>query len=89
MVYESAESTPISLGFLYIAATTFALLISSQRIIAFLGALVLIGLLVAYNAYWEAFVSVWCFFAAAASLVVLGHFETLRRGRLATAGTRT
>ena len=32
--------------------------------------------------YWEAFVSIWCFFAAAASVVILCHFEWERRQRL-------
>ncbi len=45
----------------------------------------LIGSLVAYIFYWEAFQSVWCYFAAAGSLVILGHFEWSRRRRPALA----
>jgi hypothetical protein len=41
---------------------------------------------VAYVLYWEAFVSVWCFFAAAASAVILWHFELSRRRSFRMAG---
>jgi hypothetical protein len=34
---------------------------------------------VAYVAYMNAFQSVWCFFAAAASVAIIGHFEVVRR----------
>ena len=39
----------------------------------------LTGSLVAYLFYWQAFQSVWCFFAAGGSVVILGHFEHSRR----------
>ena len=29
--------------------------------------------------FWEAFASVWCFFAAAGSVVILVHFERVRQ----------
>jgi hypothetical protein len=48
---------------------------------------VLAGSALAYVFYWEAFVSVWCFFAAAASVVILLHFERSRRARLRRAGS--
>jgi len=59
---------------------------SSQRTVVVLVAIVLAGLVVAFALYWEVFVSVWCFFAAAASVTVLCHFEWSRRRRLQTAG---
>jgi hypothetical protein len=40
-----------------------------------------VGSIVAYAFYWEAFLSVWCFFAAAGSVVILAHFEHARRTR--------
>jgi hypothetical protein len=43
-------------------------------------------LVVAYAFYWEAFISVWCFFAAVASVAILCHFEWSRRSRLRSAG---
>jgi hypothetical protein len=51
--------------------------------VAILGLVVAIGSVVAWLFYAEAFVSVWCFFAATASVVILGHFEHLRRRRAA------
>jgi hypothetical protein len=60
--------------------------LTSQRTVVVLGAIVLAGLVVAYAFYSEAFISVWCFFAAAASVAILCHFEWLRRSSLRTAG---
>ena len=48
--------------------------------------IVLTGSVTAHIFYWEAFTSVWCFFAAAASIVILAHFEHIRRQHLRTAG---
>jgi hypothetical protein len=69
-------------GLAYLAAAGLPLLLSSQRNMVVLGIIVLVGATVAYVVYWEAFVSVWCFFAAAASVAILWHFEWLRRQRL-------
>jgi hypothetical protein len=57
-------------------------MLSSQRTVAMLGAIVSIGSIVAWLFYAEAFVSVWYFFAAAASVVILAHFERARRRRM-------
>lgn len=69
----------------YLAATGLALVLASNRVIAALGVVVLIGSGVAYLFYWEAFQSVWCFFAAASSLLLLLHFQQMRQGRGRTA----
>lgn len=74
------------LGVAYLAATCFPMLFSSRRTVTMLGVIVLVGSATAYVFYWEAFTSVWCFFAAAASIVILGHFERARRHRLGFAG---
>ncbi len=70
----------------YLAASALPLMLSSRRTVVVLGAIVLVGCAIAYAFYWEAFVSVWCFFAAAASMVVLFHFAWERRQRLRVAG---
>lgn len=70
----------------YFTATGLSLMLSSQRTILVLGTIVLLGSAIAFVAYWEAFASVWCFFAAAASMVILGHFEWEHRHRLRLAG---
>ena len=85
IVYGSDYLQPgiVSLG--YLTATGLPLMLSSQRTVVVLGAIVLAGLVVAYAFYWEAFISVWCFFAAAASVAILCHFEWSRRSRLRSA----
>lgn len=86
IVYGTGYRQPDFVGVAYLAATGLPLLLSSQRTVVVLGAIVLAGLVVAYAFYWEAFISVWCFFAAAASVAILCHFEWLRRSSLRTAG---
>jgi hypothetical protein len=86
IVYGTGFRQSDVVGIAYLAATGLPLLLSSQRTVVVLGAIVLAGLVVAYAFYWEAFVSVWCFFAAVASVAILCHFEWSRRSRLRTAG---
>ncbi len=81
VVYVTEYRHSDLVGAAYLAATSLPLLLSSQRSVVVLGAIVLAGLIVAYAFYWEAFVSVWCFFAAAASVAILAHFEWSRRSR--------
>lgn len=78
VVYVTQPRHSPALALAYLAATCLPPMLSSWRAVAALGAIVLIGCVVAYELYWEAFASVWCFFAAAASAVILGHFERLR-----------
>ncbi len=70
----------------YLAATGLPLLLSSQRTLVVVGAIVFVGLIAAYTFYWEAFTSVWCFFAAAASVTILCHFEWSRLRRVRSVG---
>ncbi|WP_420871212.1 DUF6629 family protein [Mesorhizobium jarvisii] len=65
------------------AGTALPLMLSTQRMVVALGGIVLVGLVVAYALYWEAFVSVWCFFAAAASIMIVLHFKRVDQSRLA------
>ena len=78
-MYSGEPSTPVAIGVLYLAATAFAPLLSSHRAVVLLGAIVLGGSVFSYFMYWEAFASVWCFFAAAGSVVILVHFERVRQ----------
>jgi len=59
---------------LYLSATTVSALLSSHRVMKLFGALTLGGAAVAYWFYARWFISVWCFFAAALSLVIWLHF---------------
>ena len=79
IVYRTGQDHPVLIGLAYLAATSLPLIASSQRAILALGVVVLAGCLVAYIFYWQAFLSVWCFFAAAASITILAHFEWARR----------
>jgi hypothetical protein len=76
--YEHAEL----IGAAYLAATGLPLLLSSRRAVLALGVIVILGSIVAYVFYWEAFISVWCFFAAVASAAILLHFERAHRARM-------
>ncbi|MEQ8815729.1 MAG: hypothetical protein RLO51_02380 [Thalassobaculum sp.] len=85
IVYSTGLEPSALVGFGYLAATAGSLLLSTRRTVALLGVMVLAGSVVTYLAYWDAFVSVWCYFAAASSLVLLGHFEWSHRHRGRTA----
>ena len=85
IVYRTSSDYPLLTGLAYLAATTLPLAASSQRVIFVLGAIIFAGSVVAYLSFWEAFLSVWCFFAAAASAAILGHFVSVRRANFAMA----
>lgn len=85
IVYLAGYTPSVALGLAYLAATGLPLMLSSHRTVLALGAIILSGSAIAFFFYWQGFVSVWCFFAAAASLVILGHFERASRLRLALA----
>ena len=82
IVYAADYEHSDVLFLLCLAATSAPFILSSHRVILALGAVIVAGSIAAYVFYWEAFVSVWCFFAAAASVVLLYHFEVSRRQRL-------
>lgn len=76
-------ATPPLVGALYLVATTAALLVSSKKVILLFGGLVLAGSLTSDLLFEEALISVWCFFAAAGSIVVATYFARERARRLA------
>lgn len=82
IVYMTEEPQPLLIGLAYLAAAALPLILSPQRAVVTLGAVVLVGGITAYFFYWQAFVSVWCFFAAAVSGLILFHFERQRTERL-------
>jgi hypothetical protein len=85
IVYHTGTRAPVPIGGLYLLATAAAFLASSHRAVALLGAIIFVGSITAYFFYWEAFVSVWCFFAAASSVVILMHFVRVRAAERAQA----
>lgn len=62
----------------YLAATCISMLFSSHRLVNAFGAAALLSFIAAYAAYARWFISVWCFFAAVLSVIVLLHFTHRR-----------
>ena len=58
----------------YVLCACFPFLLSSHRTLRIFGAIVLAGLIISASVYTYAYVSVWCFFAAAGSLTIYLHF---------------
>ena len=85
IVYSSEPHLPQSVRLAYLLTTGIAPMLSSHRAVQLLGLIVTAGSVITYAFYWEAFVSVWCFFAAAGSAVILVHFVQARRVHQAAA----
>jgi hypothetical protein len=79
IAYRVGGGHHLLLGGAYLLATTAPLFLSTQRTILTLGLVIGAGSVIAYLFYWGEFLSVWCFFAAAASAVIVTHFWALRR----------
>jgi hypothetical protein len=84
-VTEGRHFSILSVG--YLVASSLPLMLSSRPTLRARGIIVPVGSVVAHIVYWETFVSVWCFFAAAPSAVILCHFQSSRRRRPGSAGT--
>jgi hypothetical protein len=63
---------------LYLANICFPLLVSSQRLFRWFALTLAVSGVVSHFAFWHAFESVWCFFAAALSLQLCLAFRGLR-----------
>ncbi|MDP2945859.1 MAG: hypothetical protein Q8N61_00170, partial [bacterium] len=74
IVYISPHFYIIAIMAAYFVATIGSPLFSSSRIVNLFGALALLSAVVAYGFYAAIFFSVWCFFAAILSVVVLLYF---------------
>lgn len=79
IVYRGVSALSVTGTFVYLAATVAPLLLSSRKMIVALGAVIAVGYIISLLFYWDAFLSVWCFFAAIASLMILGIVESGRR----------
>jgi hypothetical protein len=77
IVYLVNAATPFAVGGLYLFATGIALMLSSYRAVALMGAVVFGGSVVSYFLYSDAYVSVWCFFAAGSSVLLFLQFYWL------------
>ena len=70
----------ISMG-LYLLGTCISSLLSSHRSVRWFGAASFLSFVAAYAFYATWFISVWCFFAAILSVIVLLHFSRRRTAR--------
>jgi hypothetical protein len=73
IVYKSGYKFPAGIEFPYVVATTIALLLSSHRMVQLLAVVILAGFALAYVSFHQSYVSVWCFFAAIASVLAYLH----------------
>ncbi len=79
LCYVNNSPFPPSLFVLYVAATCSPALLSSHPSLRLFGIVVLAGGIVAAAAFVVVFVSVGCFFAATASIVIAVHFAQRAR----------
>jgi hypothetical protein len=63
---------PVMAG--YLAGTGISMLFSSHRIVRVFGIAAMLSFLAAYAVYAKWFISMWCFFAAVLSAIVLLYF---------------
>jgi hypothetical protein len=70
IVYENDFQHPAGIEIPYIVATTISLLLSSHKVVQLLAVVIFVGFAAAYISFYDAYTSVWCFFAAAASVLV-------------------
>jgi hypothetical protein len=73
--YQSPHFYVAPVVTLYVLATCVSSFVSSCKTIRWFGAATFVALLAAYAFYAFWFVSVWCFFAAVLSSIVLMHFR--------------
>lgn len=65
----------------YVLCTCSPFLLSSHKSLRTFGTIVVSGMIISASLYVFAFVSVWCFFAAAGSLTIYLHFARTHRER--------
>jgi hypothetical protein len=77
--YQTGVVHPVVWATLYVVAICGALVMSSYGLVRVFGVLNLVGLVAVSMVYFEAFTSLWCAYAAFASLAVWLHMRS-RRG---------
>ncbi|MBJ7340957.1 MAG: hypothetical protein JHC64_24865 [Mycolicibacterium sp.] len=80
--YQTGVVNPWSWATLYVAAIVGALVSSTHRLVVVFGALNLVGLTVVAMVYFDSFTSLWCAYAAFASMAVWLHMRSRRRSPL-------
>jgi hypothetical protein len=80
IVYRNDFHYPTGIEAPYVVATTLSLLLCSAKEVQRLALVILIGFAVAYVSFHHAYISVWCFFAAIASVMVLLYVRAIPAG---------
>lgn len=80
--YEYIGAYPYQTLGLYLLVVTMAPLFSSFRMIKVFGVALFLSALVAYQSYEFAFFSVWCFFAAVLSIIILLYFTLAKKSKV-------
>jgi Family of unknown function (DUF6629) len=80
IVYRNDFQYPKGIEAPYVVATTLSLLLSSDKHVQRLALVILIGFAVAYVSFHHAYISVWCFFAAIASVMVYLYVRAVPAG---------
>jgi hypothetical protein len=76
--YQTGVAHPFVWATLYVVAICGALVVSSHRLVRVFGGLNVLGLIVVSMVYFTAFTSLWCAYAAFASLAVWLHMRSRR-----------
>ncbi|MDQ4363084.1 hypothetical protein RBT89_26965, partial [Pseudomonas aeruginosa] len=82
ILYDSPHFYVMTTMALYLIGTCASLMVSSHRRVAAFGVAAFVSAIAAYMFYATWFISVWCFFAAVLSFIVLWQFRE-PRARLA------
>jgi hypothetical protein len=80
ILYRNDYDYPTGIEAPYIVATVAPLLLSSGKAVQLLGIVVLIAFAASFLLAREAYISVWCFFAAIASVMVYLHVNDVQHG---------
>lgn len=73
--YDSQHTYALTTMILYLIGTCASLLFSSHLKVVIFGAVAFLFAVISYAFYTTWFFSVWCFFAAVLSIIVLWHFQ--------------
>ena len=80
--YVSPHFYAVAVMVLYLLSTCIGPILSTHRMVRVFGVLALLSFATVYYFYATWFISVWCFFAALLSVIVLAHLAWPNAGRL-------
>ena len=75
ILYRTEVKSPLFAGTVYLTACALALSMSSHRTLVLFGGVIFAAAVITYVTMPDAFVSVWCFYAAAGSIFTFLHFR--------------